>query len=100
MTSGLCRGSVRGGSALLLLMGLGLTPLNGVMGSNEPSEVHRQQTFTVSGSVIDDETRQPIAGVTVIVGGSPRFTTDNQGRFDIQVEARMEVAFQSVGYQR
>src|SRR5690606_4568082 len=100
MTSGLCRGSVRGGSALLLLMGLGLTPLNGVMGTNKPSEVHRQQTFTVSGSVIDDETRQPIAGVTVIVGGSPRFTTDNQGRFDIQVEAGMEVAFQSVGYQR
>ncbi|MGO1245688.1 MAG: TonB-dependent receptor plug domain-containing protein, partial [Sphingobacterium sp.] len=103
MTSGFYRRSTKRSSAFLLMVGLGFTPAfaDSNLGiRNNEFEVFMQQQLTVSGSVLDDQTRTPLAGVTVVVGGSPRGTTDQQGRFEIQVQAGQEVVFQSVGYQR
>lgn len=103
MTSGFYRRSTKRSSAFLLMVGLGFTPAfaDSNLGIwNNEFEVLMQQQLTVSGSVLNDQTRTPLAGVTVVVGGAPRATTDQQGHFEIQVQAGQEVVFQSVGYQR
>ena len=100
VTSSFHRYSGRTSRAFLLLVGLGFAP--GVAHSFSPhGNKHvwlNQQKVSVSGTVLDDNTHQPIAGVTITASGSPLTTTDNQGRFTIQVDAGQQVTFQSVGY--
>lgn len=86
--------------ACLLLSGFGFTSAFAESLTN-PIHSERaviQQKISVSGYIIDEELRTPIVGVSIHVGGTPIATTDNQGKFEIQVSAGHDVTFQSVGY--
>lgn len=86
--------------ACLLLSGFGFTS---AFAESRTNPIHSeraviQQKISVSGYIIDEELRTPIVGVSIHVGGTPIATTDNQGKFEIQVSAGHDVTFQSVGY--
>lgn len=86
--------------ACLLLSGFGFTSAFAESLTN-PIHSERaviQQKISVSGYIIDEELRTPIVGVSIHVGGTPIATTDNHGKFEIQVSAGHDVTFQSVGY--
>ncbi|MFD1772024.1 SusC/RagA family TonB-linked outer membrane protein [Sphingobacterium suaedae] len=101
VTSTFYQYSGRTSRAFLLLVGLGFAPgmAHSFSSYGKESVWLNQQKVSVSGSVMDDNTRQPVAGVTITAGGRALATTDHQGRFTIQVDADQEVTFQSVGYQ-
>ncbi|HIA22870.1 MAG TPA: hypothetical protein EYN76_00290, partial [Candidatus Marinimicrobia bacterium] len=51
----------------------------------------------ISGSVVDAETNQPIAGVN-ITSGNTGTAADNEGRFSIAVQEGDELTFSHIGY--
>ncbi|WP_257667484.1 SusC/RagA family TonB-linked outer membrane protein [Parapedobacter tibetensis] len=63
--------------------------------------VQAQTNVTVTGNVID-ENRQPLGGVTVLVGKPPRAlgTTDENGNFRFTVPANAPLVFRIIGYQQ
>ncbi|MBE8721949.1 SusC/RagA family TonB-linked outer membrane protein [Sphingobacterium pedocola] len=95
------RGTVRLGSAFLLLAGLGFVPVFANSYSLLPtaSAEVTQQKITIAGFVLDDDTRSPLSGVTIQMEGKTLGTTDAQGKFQIQAEPGKEVTFLSLGYQ-
>ncbi|TYP95823.1 TonB-linked SusC/RagA family outer membrane protein [Sphingobacterium allocomposti] len=101
ITSSLYRCSGRTGRAFLLMVGLGFVPGLSHSFANPAKErvLLAQQKVSVSGAVLDDNTRSPLGGVTIFAAGKPLGTTDNQGRFSIEIERNQEVTFQSIGYQ-
>jgi TonB-dependent SusC/RagA subfamily outer membrane receptor len=57
------------------------------------------QQKTVSGTVLSDDNKTPLAGVTVRVKGTQRVTqTDATGKFSIQVNSNETLEFSYVGY--
>src|SRR6185295_19838195 len=64
-----------------------------------PPALHAQQR-TVNGTVLSDDDKTPLAGVTVRVKGTRRLTqTDANGKFSIQVNTGETLEFSYVGYQ-
>src|SRR5579859_1212216 len=60
------------------------------------------QERTISGTIVDQSTGQPLSGVTVMVKGDPKsaVTTDNTGAFTIRtVNPRALLQFTYVGYE-
>ncbi|WP_245893728.1 SusC/RagA family TonB-linked outer membrane protein [Sphingobacterium gobiense] len=101
VTSSFYRRSSRTGRAFLLLIGLGFSPeLTHSFTVTEKEHLWLdQEKIAVSGAVLDDNTRSPLAGVTVLEEGRILGSTDNQGRFNVQVTPGKDITFQSVGYQ-
>src|SRR4029078_125379 len=63
-----------------------------------PPALQAQQR-TITGTVLYDDNKTPLAGVTVRVKGSRRITqTDANGKFSIQVNAGETLEFSHVGY--
>jgi TonB-linked SusC/RagA family outer membrane protein len=63
-----------------------------------PPAVHAQQR-TVTGTVVSDDAKTPLSGVTVRVKGTRRFTqTDANGKFTIQVNPGESLELTYVGY--
>ena len=58
------------------------------------------QQRTLSGSVNDSETKQPVSGVTVrIVGAKTATSTDDQGKFQLEVPSgALKLSFSIIGY--
>src|SRR6185503_4117553 len=64
-----------------------------------PPALHAQQR-TITGTVLSDENKTPLAGVTVRVKGTRRITqTDANGKFSIQVNPGETLQFSYVGYE-
>lgn len=64
-----------------------------------PPDVQAQQR-TVTGTVVADDSKTPLSGVTVRVRGTRRITqTDANGKFSIQVNAGETLQFSYVGYE-
>src|SRR6476469_7632836 len=64
-----------------------------------PPALQAQQR-TITGTVLSDDNKTPLPGVTVRVKGTRRFTqTDANGKFSIQVNAGETLQFSYVGYQ-
>ncbi|WP_242535633.1 SusC/RagA family TonB-linked outer membrane protein [[Muricauda] lutisoli] len=60
---------------------------------------HAQQRITVSGTVTDAETGQPLPGVTVVEQGTTNGTSaDFDGNYSIDVASDAVLTFSSVGY--
>src|SRR5258708_15539641 len=60
------------------------------------------QERTISGTIIDEGTGQPLSGVTVMIRGNPRcaVTTDNTGTFTLHTtNPRVLLLFTYVGYE-
>lgn len=63
-----------------------------------PPALNAQQR-TITGTVLSDDNKTPLAGVTVRVKGTRRITqTDANGKFSIQVSAGETLEFSHVGY--
>jgi TonB-linked SusC/RagA family outer membrane protein len=63
--------------------------------------VQAQESITVSGTITDAETGQPLPGVTVLVQGTTNGTSsDFDGNYTIQATANATLVFSSVGYSR
>jgi hypothetical protein len=68
----------------LFLIGLSLTF----------SKAHAQTNITLTGNVIDEATRLPVAGATVhIKGTTHEVTTDDAGRFGFLTGQRLPVTY-------
>jgi hypothetical protein len=64
-----------------------------------PPALHAQQK-TLTGTVISEDNKTPLSGVTVRVKGTRRITqTDANGKFTIEVNAGETLEFSHVGYQ-
>lgn len=64
-----------------------------------PPALHAQQR-TITGTVLSDDNKTPLSGVTVRVKGTRRITqTDANGKFTIQVGPGETVQFSYVGYE-
>jgi TonB-linked SusC/RagA family outer membrane protein len=58
------------------------------------------QTKTISGTVIDSKTLQPISNVSVVVkGGNNGTATDNDGKFLLSVSGNPTLIFSNVGFE-
>ena len=63
-----------------------------------PPALHAQQR-TITGTVLSDDNKTPLAGVTIRVKGTRRITqTDANGKFTIQVNAGETLELSHVGY--
>ncbi len=60
------------------------------------------QTIQVSGTVLDEQSKQPLAFVTIAIGNSGNgFSTDIDGRFNASIEKQSEtLVFSYIGYQK
>jgi hypothetical protein len=60
------------------------------------------QTIQVSGTVLDERSKQPLAFVTIAIGNSGNgFSTDIDGRFTASIEQQTEtLIFSYIGYQK
>ncbi len=58
-----------------------------------------QNRIKIKGKVVDNETREALASVSVVVGGIARGTTDKAGHFEVEVEAGASIRFQLIGYE-
>ncbi|WP_286861625.1 MULTISPECIES: SusC/RagA family TonB-linked outer membrane protein [Sphingobacterium] len=58
-----------------------------------------QTKIKVKGKVVDNQTKEPLASVSILVGGVPKGTTDRTGHFEIEVEAGASIRFQLIGYE-
>ena len=57
------------------------------------------QNVTITGTVLDETTEEPLIGVSVMVKGSSRGTmTDVNGRFNILADPNSSLSFSYVGY--
>ncbi|MBL7740554.1 MAG: SusC/RagA family TonB-linked outer membrane protein [Chitinophagaceae bacterium] len=64
-----------------------------------PPSLQAQQK-TITGTVLSDDNKTPLAGVTIRVKGTRRFTqTDNNGKFSIQVNPGETLQVSYVGYE-
>jgi TonB-linked SusC/RagA family outer membrane protein len=64
-----------------------------------PPALHAQQR-TITGTVLSDDNKTPLAGVTIRVKGTRRITqTDANGKFSIQVNAEETLQISHVGYE-
>jgi TonB-linked SusC/RagA family outer membrane protein len=64
-----------------------------------PPALHAQQR-TITGTVLSDDKKTPLAGVTIRVKGTSRLTTtDANGKFSIQVNAGETLEVSHVGYE-
>jgi TonB-linked SusC/RagA family outer membrane protein len=63
------------------------------------SQAMQAQPKTVTGTVVDANTSEPLAGVNVIVKGTTRgISTDGNGRFSINASQGEILVFTSIGY--
>lgn len=58
-----------------------------------------QTKIKVKGKVVDNQTKEPLASVSILVGGVAKGTTDRMGNFEIEVEAGASIRFQLIGYE-
>jgi len=57
------------------------------------------QQRTITGTVVNQETKLPLAGVSVIISGTQKGTqTDNNGRFSISAEQGNTLVFSYIGF--
>jgi co-chaperonin GroES (HSP10) len=64
-----------------------------------PNALHAQEK-TISGTVISDESKSPLQGVTIKVKGTKRVTqTDASGKFSIKVTQGEILQFSYVGHE-
>lgn len=75
---------------LVLLLGFWTVGTSGV--------VRAQQTITLSGTVKDSLTGEPVESVTIQVGENLSFQTDQSGNFSFPVVLPVSLAFKSIGY--
>jgi TonB-linked SusC/RagA family outer membrane protein len=60
----------------------------------------KAQDRTITGTILSDEDKEPLAGVTIRLKGSKKTVlTNTQGRFTVQAKAGDELQITSVGYQ-
>ena len=94
------RGSARTYSSLILLLGLGISPVIAKSYSAEfaKKEWPNQQKISISGVIYDESTNTRLSGVTILSEGKVIASSNTNGEFSIQVEAGKPVIFQSLGY--
>ncbi len=59
-----------------------------------------QETATLKGRILDDETGEPVANAVVRIKGRPPLTANSQGRFEVSdlPAGLVEVVIQAIGY--
>src|SRR5690625_1305078 len=57
-----------------------------------------QDEVTISGTVRSEQTNEPISGVTIRANNESISSTDDNGRFEINVKANDLISFESIGF--
>ena len=78
-----------------------LMAVNCVLGGSNPSETHEAfQQITVTGTVSDAQTGDPLPGVNIVIQGTTQgTTTDVDGSYSIEAPPDATLVFSFVGYQ-
>ncbi len=85
--------------ALAMAGNMDLTATAASIKHGEAVHSFNQTKIKVKGKVVDNQTKEPLASVSILVGGVPKGTTDRTGHFEIEVEAGASIRFQLIGYE-
>lgn len=58
-----------------------------------------QGKIKIKGKVVDNQTKEPLASVSILSGGVTKGSTDRNGNFEIDIEVGGKIRFQMIGYE-
>ncbi|HBI89206.1 MAG TPA: SusC/RagA family TonB-linked outer membrane protein, partial [Sphingobacterium sp.] len=75
------------------------TAMAAPLGSDQAVHAVKQTKIRVKGQVVDNQTKEPLASVSILAAGVVKGATDRNGNFDIEVESGTAIRFQLIGYE-
>ncbi len=58
-----------------------------------------QGKIKIKGKVVDNQTKEPLASVSILSGGVTKGSTDRNGNFEVDIEVGGKIRFQMIGYE-
>ncbi|MGX9247081.1 SusC/RagA family TonB-linked outer membrane protein [Sphingobacterium multivorum] len=85
--------------ALAIACNMDFTAMAAPLGSDQAVHAVKQTKIRVKGQVVDNQTKEPLASVSILAAGVVKGATDRNGNFDIEVESGTAIRFQLIGYE-
>lgn len=85
--------------ALAMAGNMDLTAAAAPMEYEQPAYSFHQTKIKIKGKVVDNQTKEPLASVSILTSGVAKGVTDRTGHFEIEVEAGASIRFQLIGYE-
>jgi hypothetical protein len=80
-------------AALAIACTKDFTAIAAPLGSDNAVHAIKQTKIKVKGQVVDNQTKEPLASVSILAAGVVKGATDRNGNFDIEVESEQRSVF-------
>ncbi|WP_312189200.1 carboxypeptidase-like regulatory domain-containing protein, partial [Sphingobacterium sp.] len=85
--------------ALAIACNMDFTAVAAPLETDQALHAIHQAKIKIKGQVVDGQTQEPLASVSIFATGVVKGATDRNGNFDIEVEPGTTIRFQLIGYE-
>lgn len=85
--------------ALAIACNMDFTAVAAPLETDQALHAIHQAKIKIKGQVVDGQTQEPLASVSIFATGVVKGATDRNGNFDIEVEPGTAIRFQLIGYE-